>query len=51
MCLYQRAAWGNFAASGAALKALKVTTSAWLGEELLSSQYVCTQLKHQQYFE
>jgi hypothetical protein len=32
MCLYQRAAYGYLAASGALLMALNVTTSAWLGE-------------------
>jgi len=34
ICLYQRAAWGYFEDSGADLRALKVTTSAWVVEYL-----------------
>jgi hypothetical protein len=34
MCLYHLAAWGYFAASGAEVIALNVTTSAWEGAYL-----------------
>lgn len=38
MCLYQRAAWGYFPASGDLETPLKTTTSAWEGEVLFNEK-------------